>query len=106
MSGKEAAWFPGTLVTDGNVQVIVQVVDRLSGGFRLSHRRSCKNQYFSDHCPSCLFQCFPEGLYSKCCAEILELSFPFCLMLSLWAGSVDNGDDDLEVSGIRFSAFY
>lgn len=106
MSGKETAGFPGTLVTDGNVQVIVQVVDRLPRGFQLSHRWRCKNQSSSDHSPSCPFQCSSEGLYSKCRAEILELYFPFCLMLSLWAGSVDNGDDDLEVSGIHFSAFY
>lgn len=38
--------------------------------------------------------------------EILELYFPFSHMLSLWAGSADNSDDDLEVSGICFSAFY
>lgn len=38
--------------------------------------------------------------------EILELYFPFCHKLSWWADSVDNSDDDLEVSGICFSAFY
>lgn len=51
-----------------------------------------------------LFSALLKAYIQSGCAEILELYFTFCLMLSLWAGSVDNGDDDLEVSGICFSA--
>ena len=76
MSGKETARFPGTLVIDGNVQIVVEVIERLSRGFRLRHR-SCKNQYSCDHSPSCPFQCSPECLYSKWLCWNIGIVLPF-----------------------------
>lgn len=52
-------------VTDGNVQIIIDLIERLPRGLRLSHGRGCKNQYSSDPSLSCPFQCSLEDLTFK-----------------------------------------
>lgn len=80
MSGKERARFPGALVTNGNIQIVVQVIERLSClGFLGYATEVVKISAALIILPPVLFSDLLKTYIQSSCAEMLKSYFHFCL---------------------------